>query len=254
MLGGIPKDPKIIEAWLRSKMGINDDEEVKQQALQTLRELGAAVDANMSYEQLLEASQALASEKNTNGFKQDEDGLYLESRVVKAMFREAVAILFPYPKYKMGATKKAARKFFNERVFIESAEDIEVDRQGNLHLGVTKPDGIVLRIMHIEDKGERRSALSYFEYVRRAVLKFDVLVLEDCVPAEWWPKILVHSGENGLGASRAQDFGKFTPVMLEPVEGRAAGLYTLTREELAVAAAEEIASASPEEEVPSAAS
>src|SRR3990167_8534943 len=78
LLGGIPKDPSVIEGWLRSKAGISDTEEDRQAMLRTLIELGAEVTPDMGYDQLVEASKALALTKNTNGFKRNASGLYIE--------------------------------------------------------------------------------------------------------------------------------------------------------------------------------
>src|SRR3990167_2066891 len=163
MLGGIPKSPNIIEGWLRSKAGINEDEEVRQAMLRTLVELGAEVTPEMSYQQLEEASKSLAAVKSTNGFKQNEDGLYLEDRQIKAMLKEAVNILYAGDRW--GKTKKGPRNFTAERVFIQPAE---------ISLGRREPDGVELMIVHASTPQGPRSSLSYHEYVEGAVLEFSV--------------------------------------------------------------------------------
>ena len=94
LVGGVPRDPKLIEGWLRSRAGIEDAQEIRQAMIRTLAELGVDVQADMSFEQLEQAAEVLAARKQTTGFKVDERGLYIESRQVKAMLKESTNILF----------------------------------------------------------------------------------------------------------------------------------------------------------------
>src|SRR5215471_15353316 len=90
LMGGIPKDPKIIEGWLRSKAGITDTEEIRVALLRTMTELGAEVQPDMTFAELEAAADQLAGTRETNGFKTTADrGLYLESRQVKAALKES---------------------------------------------------------------------------------------------------------------------------------------------------------------------
>lgn len=207
ILGGIPKDPKMIEGWLRTKTGIDDTEEVRQMMLRTLLELGAEVSPEMGYDELVSASEHLAGVKHTQGFKQDATGLYIEDRIVKAMVKESVAILFPggIGGNKWGPTKKGPRNYLAETVFIDPPQ-IHFMRDGK---PITQPDGVHLMITHITGPGGARSALSYHEYVQEPTATFDVMVTRDGVPHEAWPEVWLHAQENGLGASRSQSFGRF---------------------------------------------
>lgn len=198
MLGGIPKDPSIIEGWLRSRAGISNDEEIRQAMLRTLVELGAEVTPDMTYAQLEEASKALAAVKSTNGFKRNSAGLIIEDRQIKAMLKEAVNILYAGDRW--GKTKKGPRNFTAERVFIQPSE---------ISLGRNEPDGIELLMVHAQTPQGPRSSLSYHEYVEGATLAFDVQVVRDEIEAECWPEIWVLCQENGLGACRSQSYGRF---------------------------------------------
>lgn len=214
LMGGVPKNPKIIEGWLRAKAGIEQEEEIRRATLRTLLELGADVTPDMSFEELEKASEALAAQRQTNGFKMDENGLYIESRQVKAMLKESVNILYPYGSGKWGGRKtvdrktgaekdtggKSAKSFVAERVFISP------DR---LSLGRPEPDGVELFIGHVTGPQGPQSTLTYHEYVSEAEITFDVMVLRDEVKAEHWPEIWLHAQENGLGALRSQGFGRF---------------------------------------------
>lgn len=207
LMGGTPKDPKIIEGWIRSKAGVSDDEEVRQMLLRTLLEIGADVTPDMSYDELVVASEALAAVKQTQGFKQDATGLYVESRTIKAMLKECTNILFAGDRW--GKTKKGPRSFLAERVFVDP------DR---VYLGCTEPDGIELFIGHTNGPRGPQSNINYVEYVANASIEFTLKVARDDIPHEAWPQIWQLAQENGLGALRSQGFGRFDIVEWEPVK------------------------------------
>lgn len=198
LLGGVPKDPKIIEGWLRAKAGIDSDFEVRQAMLRTLVELGAEVSPDMSYEELTKAAEHLATVKQTNGFKIDDNGLYFEDRQIKSAIKESVNILYAGDRW--GKTKKGPRNFTAERVFVQPA---------HISLGRKAPDGIELRIIHASGPQGPINSLGYYEYVEGAECKFSVMVTKDEIAHEHWPEIWLHLQENGLGACRSQSFGRF---------------------------------------------
>lgn len=207
VVGGTPSNPKLIEGWLRAKMGVSQEEEVKSLTLQTLRDLGLEGEMfdgdEIRFDTLAAASEAIAKKSNTTMFKRDMSGLYLEARAVKAMLKEAVAILYPGSgpnPHRWGVTKKGPRSATAEWVFIIP---------DHISLGIAEPSGIDLSIGHINGKDGPRSTLDYYEYVEQATITFDVLVLQDRVPAEYWPTIWRYAQEMGLGAKRSQGFGRF---------------------------------------------
>jgi hypothetical protein len=198
LIGGVPKEPKLIEGWLRAKAGIEDSEEIRQAMLRTLAEVGVEVSADMTFEQLERASSVLAGRKQTTGFKVGENGLYVESRQVKAMLKESTSVLFGGERW--GPTRKGPKSFLAERVFVDPAR---------LWLGVQEPAGVELMIGHLMGPGGPRSTLGYHEYVEQPTLEFDVLVVRESITAEQWADIWVHAQENGFGALRSQGFGRF---------------------------------------------
>lgn len=198
IMGGTPKNPKLIEGWLRSKAGVTKVEENRMMMLRTLLELGADVTPDMSFEELEVASEGLAASKQTNGFKQDENGLYLESRTIKAMLKECCNILYAGDRW--GKTKKGPRSFLAERVFVNPDK---------VRLGVMEPDGVDLFIGHTSGPKGPQSNLTYYEYVQRAEIEFEVMVLQDAIEHEHWPELWLAAQENGLGALRSQGFGRF---------------------------------------------
>jgi hypothetical protein len=222
VVGGTPSNPKLIEGWLRAKMGVSQEDEVRNLTLQTLRDLGLEGELfdgeDVRFETLAAASETIAQKSNTTMFKRGPDGLYIESRAVKAMLKEATAILYPGSKgkdveatatvkiHKWGQTGKAPRSAAAEWIFVNP------DRIG---LGITEPSGIDLSIGHINGPQGPRSTLDYYEYVERPTIDFEVMVLQDRVPAERWPEIWRYAQEMGLGAKRSQGFGRFDVLAWE---------------------------------------
>jgi hypothetical protein len=207
VVGGTPSNPKLIEGWLRAKMGVTQEQEVRNLTIQTLRDLGVSDEVfenpeDITFETLEAASEAIASKSNTTMFKRDANGLYIESRIVKAMLKECVAIVFPGGTggNKWGDTKKGPKNATAEWVFVNP---------DHIALGVTAPTGVDLSIGHISGPQGPRSTLDYYEYVEQAEVTFEVVVLQDRVDQKHWPSIWRYAQENGLGAKRSQGFGRF---------------------------------------------
>lgn len=216
IVGATPSDPKLIEGWLRSKMGLTREDEIREMTVRTLVDLGLYATENedeldTTFGSLAQAAEAIAKKSQTQRFKRDEHGLYIEDRIVKAMLREAVNILFPYQAPnnagKWGVTRKAARSFFVERVFVNPAK---------IYLGASEPTGIDLFVGHVSGPQGPRSTLGYYEYVERARCTFDVIVMKDEVKDEQWGEIWALAEEIGLGAMRSQSFGRFDVLAWGP--------------------------------------
>lgn len=206
LMGGVPKSPKIIEGWLRSQAGIDDKAEVEQAMIRTLQELGADVHPGMVYDELVAKSEELAAVKSTNGFKLDDNGLYIEDRQVKAMLKESVNILYAGDRW--GKTRKGPRSFVAERAFVKPAR---------IYLGRYEPDGVELVIGHVSDAAGKRSTLAYHEYAERPTITIQVEVLRDELTTEQWTEIWCHAERNGLGALRSQSHGRFAVTRWERV-------------------------------------
>lgn len=209
VVGGTPSNPRLIEGWLRAKMGVTQEQEVLNLTMRTLRELGVSEEIfdtpeQITFETLAQASEAIAAKSNTTMFKREIGGLYIESRIVKAMLKECVATLFPggtgAGKHRWGPTLKGPKSGAAEWVFVDP---------DHILLGVSEPTGIDLSIGHITGPQGPRSTLDYYEFVERPEVSFEVMVLEDRVPTESWPQIWRYAQENGLGAKRSQGFGRF---------------------------------------------
>jgi hypothetical protein len=204
LVGGIPKDPRLIEGWLRTKAGIEDAQELRLAVLRTLAEVGANGADGAGPDELDDATAALVSQKRTTGFKCGPEGLYVEGRQIKAMLKESTNIVFAGERW--GPTRKAAKSFFAERVFVDP------DR---VPLGVSEPSGVETVIGHLSGPAGPRSTLGNYEYVLQPAIDFRVLVLRDCITPEQWRDIWCLAQENGFGTLRSQGYGRFDVVQWE---------------------------------------
>lgn len=215
IVGGQPKDPRLVEGWLSKNMGL-EDEELRAQVLRHLHEMGVEIPADASYEDLRKALDSTAEEIKTQGFKRDDDGRpYIEARHLKAMLKESTNIVYPPGVHKFGSYEsnsaknagklvggKAAKDFIAERVFVEPGQIVLAE----------EISGVELAIGHIKDfkaEGGKRATIGYFEYVEASAIAFDVLAHDDCLTEEQWARIWTHAELNGIGAMRSQGYGQF---------------------------------------------
>lgn len=208
IMGGIPGDPALIEAWLRRHAGEEHAEQHQRLVIQTLREMGADVDDEIEDfdERVQKAVESVAAMKQTNIFKANGHGPYIESRQVKAMLKEVTNILFAGDRW--GKTRKGPKSFLAERVFVEPLQ---------IELGRNDPDGYDLFVGHVSDASGKRSTLTYYAFVLQPTIRFRLKVTDDCIDPKHWPMIWVHAQENGLGALRSQGHGTFDITKFDQV-------------------------------------
>jgi hypothetical protein len=187
--GGTPTDPNVAEGWLRTKLGIDRDDLIREAVAQVMVERGVTAD---------EATKVVDTNKHLNGFKRDEHGLYVEGRQLKAAIKEAASIAVAADKIKArgwGKTNKGLLSYLAEHVFV--VED-------RLHLGVTEPTGVMQRFVHTF----RGSGIQYEEYVENAKIDFTVQADHHFSDDEW-VAIWTAGEQNGIGASRSQGYGRY---------------------------------------------
>ena len=156
-----------------------------------------------------EAAELVDSLRHLNGFKRDEDGLYIEGRQAKAMLKEAAMCAANAGKLRAGKWgtptdanyKKGLKAWFPEHVFV--VED-------RLHLGVEEPTRINQRFAHTS----RGTGIVYEEIVDDAVIDFTVETDHKFTDVEW-AMIWLQAERNGLGATRSQGFGRFVVTSWE---------------------------------------
>jgi hypothetical protein len=202
--GGVPTDPKVAEAWLRSKVQINGDNAIREAVAQTMIERGVTRD---------EALEMVNANKHLNGFRKDGKGLYIPGAYLKAAIKEAVSVAVnagKLPNGKVwGVTKKGAKAWFPEHVFV--VED-------RLYLGVDEPDVINQRFVHTFNG----NGIQYEEIVETAHITFQVEADWD-IPEDQWATIWTTGQQQGLGASRSLGSGRYDVTKWDRVEGPASG-------------------------------
>ena len=198
--GGVPTDPKVAEGWLKTKLGIDNDRLIQEMVAETM------IDRGVSPE---EAVSLVNAQKNLNGFKRDENGLYIEGRQLKAALKEAVNVAVAANKLEKrgwGKTNKGLLGYLAEHVFVV---------EERLHLGVTEATGINQRFVHTF----RGTGIQYEEYVENADINFTVISDHDFSDKEW-ATIWLCGERQGIGASRSQGYGQYEVTRWEPKSPR----------------------------------
>jgi hypothetical protein len=182
LVGGYPKNADAEAAMLKAR-GLEDL-------------IPPQADTSGMTKEELDAIKVSAVDKSSVGFKADETGPYLESRCIKAMFKECANIL----KGPQVLNVKNFKSKLAERVFV--VED-------RIYLG-REPDGTDNRVVHVMTAMGPRSSMKFFDYYERPEIAFTLKVLQDDVVRESHLRtILEYAQDNGLGADRSQGFGQF---------------------------------------------
>ena len=207
LIGGIPKHPDIVRRWQEARMpsearmaaeGIT----VEGATAQTVEDLG---------------SQAIDPDEEAKsvwtGFVEKDGIICLETRNVKAMFKESANIVKDMRQMKKltGDKKIALRARVAERVFVlgmpgRSKKFIPLYKGG-------EPQGSaesLERPIHVMTARGQRTALKKTDFVNEAQLDMVLQVLNDGVITEDILRIILeHAALNGLGTDRSQGNGMF---------------------------------------------
>lgn len=213
VMGGTPGKPKLIEGWIAKNAGLaTGSEENRSLVMRTLRDLGQDIPDDMTWEDLMKLTETVAKSANTCQFKHDDQGVYIESRQLKAAIKESVNILYAGERW--GVTKKGPRSFSAERVFVGPDQ---------LHLGRMVADDVHLQVGQVSGPTGTRSVLGYYEYVSKGEFNFELKVVRDMIDPTQWAEIWTHMEENGLGALKSQGYGKFDLIRWDRVDGKKKG-------------------------------
>lgn len=189
--GGVPSNQDTAEAWLRSKVQ-GTDERIRQMALETMAERGISLD---------QALEEINRNKHLNGFKRDENGLYIEGRQVKAAIKEAASVAAASGKLaltKWGKTNKYIQSFTAEHIMV--VED-------KIYLGRQEADGVAQSFPENKRVGQR--GIQMTEFCEDVEITFTVMADWDFSEKEW-AMIWLTGAEQGLGASRSQGWGRYS--------------------------------------------
>lgn len=191
LVGGTPSDPRVAEGWIRSKLD-STDALIQDAVAEIMAERGLDPDA---------AAEELARRKHLNGFKRDDNGLYIEGRQLKSCLKEAAGILISnlWANRKWGSTRKGTLSFMPEHLCID---------EDRLYLGVTEPTGIDQRFVSTW----RGTGIQLEEFVDDAKISFTLSTDYDFTDEDWGQLWITAERQVGLGASRSQGFGRFEVV------------------------------------------
>lgn len=200
VMGGTPSHPDVLGAHLRVSVGATQEEENRRMFEAAIVERFGIQPNQATIDQFVAASKDVANTKSLNGFRRDSRGLFIPTRYVKSMLREATNIAFAGDRW--GATRKGPKNYLAERVFVAG------DR---IHLLPERQeaDGLQLVIGHVDGPQGKRSTLAHHEYCLNPRAKFVVSSFQDCIEASHWMVILELAQDLGLGACRSQGYGRF---------------------------------------------
>jgi len=199
--GGTPTDPKVAEGWLKTKLGVDKDDLIREAVAEVMVERGVSAE---------EATTEVSKNRHLNGFKRGENGLYIEGRQIKAAIKEAANIRWPNGRWSVDKNGKVRLliKSGDERTSGKAtrswiAEHVSV-QESTVYLGVSEPSGVSQRFVHTF----RGSGIQYEEYVEDAKLSFTVATDAE-LSEEQWALLWLTGQEQGIGASRSQGYGRY---------------------------------------------
>lgn len=195
--GGVPSDKRVAEGWIKTKLGLDKDEEIQRLVAETMVERGVTQE---------EAAEEVSRNKNLNGFKRDDLGLYIEGRQIKSMLKEDISIAASADKIPVrgwGKTSKWIYGFFAEHVFIpETTVYLKNPDSGNY---ITEPSEVIQRFVKTKLGA---TGIQYEEVVYDCTIDFRVVTDYD-FKAHDWAMVWTTGEQNGLGASRSQGYGRY---------------------------------------------
>ncbi len=212
--GGIPSDPKVAEAWLKTRMGLDNDATLMAAVANTMAEREVTLD---------EATALVNEQKHLNGFKRERcdnctgeyicerkgtHKLFIEGRQLKAALKEAVSVAIAAGKVEQkgwGNTRKWLSTYFPEHVFVveETLYLRTRDASGELQYAM-EPTGVNQRFVHTH----RGTGIQYEEYVTGAFVNFTV-ISDHAFTEKDWAMIWMTGEKQGLGATRSQGYGTY---------------------------------------------
>lgn len=203
LLGGTPKHPDLLRAWLQTKGHSKDEKK-------------AMDDMGLSNEE-----QQDVEKKQWCGFRFSDTGVFIEGRQIKACLKTGAVNLG------FGDNRKGYRQVIDHGFVIEPDHVYLQRENGNGTLSpIKEPDGTEERVQHISDARGKRSCLTKYDYVDDCFIEFEIQVLsrkkrgakeELLLGLKQIKQMLYHGERDGLGACRSQSFGRFNVVAFEEV-------------------------------------
>lgn len=212
LVGGVPKDPDTIRAWLKARMQVGDAE-IQAVTEETLEAMNWAQDEAPPIDELVDAVMERTAPKG-NSFKRIDGQLVWEGRCLKAALVEACNVCFPGNQWPGKPNDIHAKKGLKS-YFIERGEVVDT----YLSLGRTQPDVIgEQRIKHTKGPQGARSVITVVDICQDVEVAFTVRVLDDCIRPEIWAALWQYVEMGGVGADRARGDGRCELVAWERLD------------------------------------
>lgn len=205
--GGTPKSDSVIESWIKTH--VTDESAVERIVAETKEAMAPATNVDETVD---EAKKVVA-----NGFKSDENGLYVEGRCIMAMLKESANII----KTELNIT--ALRNRLVEQWYVEE-QTCPLVRQDTGER-IKEPDGTAEGVVHAMTRVGMIHALKEVDYIKGAQVSFTLRCYDlgfatktkSVVPyLDVLEYVLDHAEWNGFHAERSQQHGRF--VVTELVE------------------------------------
>lgn len=201
--GGIPKSKEMLEGFIKGKKLPADMQEKLEEEMGLDKSIEEGVDSSWT------------------GFKRDEeDRLFVETRQIKAMLKEAIGeagmtdkahpLSFP------GIKSRVAGAVFPKGQGGDDKSRLYLYTNGS---PATEPDGFDESIGHIFIMGKGKTGiLKRKDYVLSPTIRFTLKVGNPKIKEELLVYLLEFAQELGLGADRSMEHGKFKVTKFKMVE------------------------------------
>ena len=229
LCGGVPKSEKAIEGWIRTN--VQDQSKLEQMINDTKESIDTSNLTDADIDDLAKSA--------WNGFKSDKNGLYIEGRQIKAMFKETANVIKNVLNVSAFKARVAERVFVIEdkvrilAVYKKTEDSGHMDYISGIdskdHYNyIAEPSGSYEGMVHAMTAMGKISALKRVDYVDRPVIEFTLSVLKEKLVTKDKKKrldvptylmhLITHAQQNGLGAERSQGNGRFKCTFLGEVE------------------------------------
>jgi len=215
LLGGWPKDPAIELAMLeaRFKKGL-----VKGDTVEKAREAVQEASSDDHEEETEKANL-----KSSTGFRSDDHGIYIESRQLKAGFKEAASTLG------LTVSHRGVRQILQHSFFVrgvENADRVYLYRNGNdlkkQEGRLDEADGFEQLIAHVIGPQGPRSTIKFHEFVEPGTcFEFEIWFADpkdNRMNEKFLAFCLELAQDNGFGCSRSQGFGRVKVLTVEQLQ------------------------------------
>jgi hypothetical protein len=217
LLGGWPKNPEAELAMLeaRFRKGL-----VKEETVEAARQAIADESSDDHQEETDKAK-----EKAWTGFKDknldgEEVGIHIESRQIKAGFKEAATTLG------LTISKRGTKQVMQHAMFVRGTEDPDRiffyrEKNGEMEQ-ILEPDGTERMVAHVTGPQGPRSTIKFHDYILPGAI-FEFELWRACsdntikVAEGDLIKLLTLCQDNGWGCSRSQGFGRVEILSMTPI-------------------------------------